>query len=155
MVVSELLEHLEHLDVRLSLTSEGGLDYDGPASVVNEELLGQLREHKPEFLQLLNTPTLTDALEGVELAQVSLLAEDVLTMPLKDFAESRLLLEVYSQALQERVLFAGDRAHVDAGRCRELTLYRGSELLELCGVDAPNLRVIHDAKKVFGGQVVT
>ena len=75
MVVSELLEHLKHLDVRLSLASEGDLlNCDGPASVVNEELLGQLREHKPELLQLLNTPTLTDTLEGVERAQVSLLA---------------------------------------------------------------------------------
>ena len=102
----------------------------------------------------LTTPTLADALQGVEL--VSLLAEvdapeaeDVLTMPLKDFAESKLLLEVYSPALQERVLFAGDRAHVDAERCRDRALYRGAELLELCGVDAPDLRVIHKAKKVI------
>ena len=148
-ILAELRSHVEEVGVA------GDRIRWRPANRVPVELVEEIQRHKPELLQLLTTPTLADALQGVELAQVSLLAEDVLMMPLKEFAESRLLLEVYSQALQERVLFAGDRAHVDAGRCRELTLYRGSELLELCGVDAPNLRVIHDAKKVFGGQVVT
>ncbi len=126
-----------------------------PANGVSADLVQEIQRHKPELLRLLAAPQLADALQGVEFAQGSLLAEDVATMLLRDFARSRLVLEVFSRALDERVLFAGDRAHVDAGRCRELTLYRGSELLELCGVDAPNLRVIHDAKKVFGGQVVT
>ena len=96
----------------------------------------------------LTTPTLADALQGVELAQVSLAEVDALAMPLKEFAESRRVLEVYSRALDDRVLCAGDRALVDAERCRDLTLYRGADLLELCGVDAPGLRVIHRAKKV-------
>ena len=69
-------------------------------------------------------------------------------MPLKEFAESRLLIEVYSQALGERVLFAGDLAQADRERCRDLALYRGSELLDLCGMNAPDLREIHKAKKI-------
>ena len=73
---------------------------------------------------------------------------EVLTIPLKEFADSELFLEVYSRALNERVLFAGDRAKVDTDRTRDLTLFRGSELIELCGVNAPDLREIHRAKKI-------
>ena len=118
------------------------------------ELIEEIRCHKPEILRLLAAPKLSDALQGVELAQESLLEDNVLTMPLQDFAESRLLLQVYSDALEERVLFAGDLAHVDTERCREFTLYRGSELLELLGLDGVNLRWVHETKKLYGGQVV-
>ena len=95
-------------------------------------------------------PHLHDALKGVHLAEdADAEADDALAMPLKEFAESRLLIEVYSRALGERVLFAGDLAQADRERCRDLTLFRGSELIELFGVNAPDLREIHKAKKVI------
>ena len=73
-------------------------------------------------------------------------------MPLSEFAEAGLVVEVYSSVLAERVLFASDNARLDPGERR--VVYRASELRELLGLSSAELRRVHDTKRVFGGTVL-
>ena len=98
-------------------------------------------------------PGLAEALPGgVTEAQRSLLAAEVVAMRLSEFATARLRVEVTSDVLGERVVFASDNARLDPGEL--LVIYRAAELRELVGFSPDDLRKVHAIKKMFGGTIV-
>lgn len=69
------------------------------------------------------------------------------------FASSGEVRSVCSQVLGEEVLFAADNAALPADTGGRV-VYRARELALLAGVTPEHLRRIHEAKRVFGGEVV-
>ncbi len=81
-----------------------------------------------------------------------LLAGDPCAMQLADFACAGLVVEVWSEVLDEAVVFASDDACIDPGEPRPV--YRARELLVLLGLkNARELRRIHEVKKTFRGTI--
>lgn len=76
-------------------------------------------------------------------------------LTLAQFAESGRTLHIYSDVLAEEVLFAADNAHIPEIETR--VVYRARELAVVWGKDGTisnaALRVLHEAKKQFGGDV--
>jgi hypothetical protein len=96
---------------------------------------------------------LESALGGTAAAdRQSLLAADVIAMRLDEFATARLRVEVTSDVLGERVVFASDNTKLDPGE--PLVIYRAAELRELVGFSPDDLRKVHAIKKMFGGTIV-
>jgi hypothetical protein len=124
-----------------------------PAEAVPPALMAELRAHRPALLrQLAGTPVVADGLGGVKEARASLLAAEVCTMRLEDFASVGLVVEVWSERLGEEVIFASDNARVDPGELR--TVYRAHELRVLFGLRDPReLRRIHEVKSTFRGTI--
>ena len=127
-----------------------------PVEAVPSDLQEELRAHKAEVIELLKArsgPGLAEALPGgVTEAHRSLLAADVVAMPLSEFARARLVVTVRSAVLDEVVVFASDNAAVDPGEQR--VVYRAAELRELLGLSANELRAVHRTKKLFGGSIL-
>ena len=75
-------------------------------------------------------------------------------MRLSEFANSGLVREAHSKTLGETVLWAADNAVVAEPGDR--VVYRASELMDLVGVTAEQLRCVHALKKSwFDGEVVS
>lgn len=124
-----------------------------PKSRVPPGLVERLRANKTELLPLLKRrPVVAESLPGgVVDAQATFSAAAVCSMPLSEFAQARLVVEVYSDVLAETVVFASDNARVDPGERR--VVYRAAELHQLLEVSAEDLRHIHLTKAIFGGSV--
>jgi len=140
----------------VDLAAAGGrLLLDAPEGVLTDELLAEIRSHKQEILAALQTQqSLAVALPGgVTEAKRSLLAAEVVAMPLSEFARARLVVTVRSAVLDEVVVFASDNARVDPGEQR--VVYRAAELRELLGLSAKDLRAVHRVKKTFRGTVLS
>ena len=90
---------------------------------------------------------------GVREARPSVSAEDVCAMPLSEFAQAKLVVEVRSDVLGEVVVFASNNALVDPGERR--VVYRASELKTLAeSAPSPHeLRGLHRAKQIFRGSL--
>jgi hypothetical protein len=98
-------------------------------------------------------PEVAEALPGgVTEARRSLLAADVVAMPLSEFARARLVVTVQSAVLDEVIVFASDNAIVDPGEQR--VVYRAAELRELLGLSAKELRAVHRVKGTFRGTIL-
>ena len=78
-------------------------------------------------------------------------ADEVVGMPLRDFARSGLVLVVDSEVVGEQVLFVSD-AYVPAPG--DPIAYRARELAALIGVDARAVRLAHASKRTFPGAKV-
>ena len=78
-------------------------------------------------------------------------ADEVVDMPLRDFARSGIVLVVDSEVVGEQVLFASD-AYVPAPG--DPIAYRARELAALIGVDARAVRLAHASKRTFPGAKV-
>jgi hypothetical protein len=154
MNATDLLSTLEAR--RIELAVEGDRLRFRPVEAVPPDLREELRSHKAEVIELLKArggPGLAAALPGgVTEARRSLLAADVVAMPLSEFARARLVVTVHSAVLDEVVVFASDNAAVDPGEQR--VVYRAAELRELLGLSAKELRAVHRTKKLFGGSIL-
>lgn len=73
-------------------------------------------------------------------------------MRLDEFARSGRVVSLWSDVLEETVVFAGDEADL-TGVPPQTVVYRAQELAALVSVTPRHLRSIHSAKRVFGGQV--
>jgi TubC N-terminal docking domain len=124
-----------------------------PVNRVPPELREELRQHKAQLLAILKAgPTVGESLPaGLRSSEWPLLDEENLRMSLAEFAEARLVVRVWSECLNERLVFASDNAVLDPGE-RE-PVYRALELRELVGMNAVDLRCVHQVKKVFGGTI--
>jgi len=142
---AELLKEVERCGARLGVA--GGRIFVEPAPAVGPDLLDELRAHKGELIALLEH--VGDSLGGVRGRSVKV--DEICSMPLSQFAEARLVIEVRSRVLDETVIFASDNAAIDPGERR--TVYRASELRELIGIGVDGLRQIHRAKRLFGGTI--
>jgi hypothetical protein len=151
---SDLLSELQARQVELMVV--GDRLRIRPVEALPPDLREELRRHKAEVVELLKArsgPGLAAALPGgVTEARRSLLAADVIAMRLDEFATARLRVEVTSDVLGERVVFASDNALLDPGEQR--VVYRAAELLELIGFSPDDLRKVHSIKKLFGGTIV-
>lgn len=123
-----------------------------PPSAVPLALLAKLKARKPELLALLEaeTATVAESLGGASAEEVT--AGAVLAMPLTEFAGAGLVVEVESEVLGERVIFASDDARLDPGERR--VVYRAHELRALLPLQRPeDLRRVHAVKRTFRGTV--
>jgi hypothetical protein len=76
----------------------------------------------------------------------------VCVMRLDDFAGAGLLVTLWSEVLQDRLIFASDNAQVDPGELRPV--YRAHELRMLPTLTDPSeLRRLHSVKKMFRGAI--
>lgn len=83
-------------------------------------------------------------------------------MGLSEFARAGLLLAVRLPLLGETVWLASDNAKIEAdarGHLKGCVVYRAHEWAHLVecvarGMDLRDLRLIHEAKKVFGGELL-
>lgn len=153
MTPSDLLSEIQARQVELMVV--GDRLRIRPAGALPPDLREELRAHKAEVVELLKArggPGLAEAIPGgVTEARRSLLAADILTLRLSEFATARLRVEVTSDVLGERVVFASDNAKLDPGERR--VIYRAAELRELVGFSADDLRKVHSIKKMFGGTI--
>lgn len=143
-----LIEELRQKGVQLQPRGER-LRY-WPVERVPPELLNELKAHKGEILRILEVGSVATGLGGVQAPTVT--AGEVCAMPLSEFAEAGLVVEVRSEVLGEVVIFASDNAVVDPGERR--VVYWAAELRTLLGVGGDDLRRLHAAKRAFGGTVV-
>jgi hypothetical protein len=65
-------------------------------------------------------------------------------MPLSEFAQAGLVVQVHSRALGQSVLFASDNATIENDE--GLSVYRASELIDLVGSRDPDLTAIDRRK---------
>lgn len=153
MTPSDLLSEIQARHVELMVV--GDRLRIRPANALPPDLREELRAHKAEVVELLRArggPGLAETLPGgVTEARQSLLAADVLALRLDEFATARLRVEVTSDVLGERVVFASDNAKLDPGE--RLVVYRAAELRELVGFSRDDLRKVHEVKKLFGGTI--
>ncbi len=148
MNAAELRTRLDELDIQVE--AAGDRLRFRPAGRVDDQLRAELQDHKAELLRLLKGQSLGESLPGgVVPAQRSLLAEDVCQMRLSEFASAGLVVTVYSEVLNETIVFASDNAVVDPGGRRPV--YRAAELLEVLDLAPRDLRCLHRVKKIFGG----
>lgn len=154
MNATDLLSTLEAR--RIELVVDGDRIRFRPVEALPPELREELRLHKAEVVELLKArggPDLAASLPGgVTEAKRSLLAADVVAMPLSEFARARLVVAVRSAVLDEVVVFASDNARVDPGEQR--VVYRAAELRELLGLSAKELRAVHRVKRTFRGTIL-
>jgi hypothetical protein len=148
MRAETLLHELESRGVELRPAGDR-LQYR-PPEAVTPELLRELKEHKGEVLEIL-WGRVGDSLGGVE--GKSLTVQEVCAMPLSQFANAGLVLEVRSAVLKETVIFASDNAVVDPGERR--VVYRAAELEGLIGLGPRGLRRIHRVKRTFKGTILS
>lgn len=153
MTASELLQEVWNLGIHI--LPEGGQLRVGPKRALSEELIAQLREHKAELLELLDPNVglrVDQALGGRLTAEpVSFTGSEILAMRLNDFAAAKLVIRVRCELLGESVIFAADNLCIDPGeRC---VVYRAKELQRLLGLSDQEIRVLHHAKKTFGGTI--
>ena len=152
---SDLLSELQSRQIELMVA--GDRLRIRPAAGLPADLRAELRAHQAEVVELLKAqggPGLAAALPGgVTEARRSLLAADVVAMPLSQFARARLVVTVHSAVLDEVVVFASDNARLDPGEQR--VVYRAAELRELLGLSAKDLRAVHRVKKTFRGTVLS
>lgn len=73
------------------------------------------------------------------------------TLTLAQFAGSGRTEQVYSDVLGEEVLFAADNAHVPDTETR--IVYQSRELALLLDATPEGLRLTHEVKKWFGGEI--
>lgn len=78
-------------------------------------------------------------------------AVPTVTLTLAQFAESRRIIAIYSEVLDEEVIFAADNARLLEPGTR--TVYRARELALLSDWSPEGLRLAHEVKKKFGGQI--
>jgi len=78
-------------------------------------------------------------------------ADEVVGMPLRDFARSNLVLVVDSEVVGEQVLFVCDNYRPAPG---DPIAYRARELAALIGVDPRAVKLAHEAKRTFPGAKV-
>lgn len=153
MTPSDLLSEIQARQVELMVV--GDRLRIRPAGALPPDLREELRTHKAEVVELLRArggPGLAEALPGgVTEAKRSLLAADILALRLDEFATARLRVEVSSDVLGERVVFASDNAKLDPGE--RLVVYRAAELRELVGFSRDDLRKVHEVKRMFGGTI--
>ena len=148
----DLLTRVE--DLGIVLCAEGDRIRFRPKDAVPAGLLEELLGHKAELLELLRVraSSVAGAVPGkVEAKKWPLTAAQILEMPLSEFADARRVVEVFSQVLDETVIFASDNAAVDPGERR--VVYRAAELKKLIGVCPEDLTTVHEIKRVFGGTI--
>lgn len=154
MGIEELLADVRSRGVLLRAKG-GSVQVSGP---LPPKIRQALKERENQLLTLLNrkpeetlpvAETLSGALEGPEWP---LTAEEVLRMPLSEFAEAGLVVRVRAEVLDgEEVIFASNNALLDPGE-RSVT-YRASELRQILGLAPAELRSVHEAKRLFRGTV--
>jgi hypothetical protein len=151
MTAEELLGEVRARGVVLRV--EGDRLRFRPVDRVPPELREELRQHKAQLLEILNPGAIVaDALPaGLRPIEWPLLDGEVLRMSLTDFAGARRAVRIWSECLKEKLVFASDNAVVDPGE-REV-VYRASELRELLGMGANDLRRVHQVKSLFGGSI--
>lgn len=90
--------------------------------------------------------------------------QDVLNMSMSQFAQAGLLISVRPSLFPgELIWLASDNASFEAdkmGHYQGRVVYRAREWRQLWGdtrrgMDEPALRLIHEAKKIFGGDLLT
>ena len=172
LAATELLSSLVASGVHLGVTGDE-LEIEGPKEILTRRVLDELRNHKQELLQLLaegeggvsipsetpatvqhppSDPQLADSLVGeITESRPCLTVSDVCAMPLSEFAQAALVVEVRSSVLDEVVIFASDNALVDPGEQR--TVYRAAELRALLGIRQEDLRQLHQVKSTFRGTI--
>lgn len=151
MSATDVLKEVEDCGAHMGL--EGDRIYVEPVSAVPRPLLIELRRRKSELLGLLGD-RVGDSLGGA-VAASSVTDSEVCAMPLSEFAEARLVVEVSSRVLGETVVFASDNAVLDPGERR--TVYRAAELralTDLASLDPEELRQIHRVKRTFKGSIL-
>lgn len=154
ITAEELLERLADLDIQVEAAGEV-LELVGPPAALPLDLADEIRRQKPAILATLrNRRSVAQALPGGTAAadRQSLLAADVVAMRLDEFAVARLRVEVTSDVLGERIVFASDNSRLDPHE--PLVIYRAAELKELLGLSPEELRAVHRIKKLFGGTIV-
>lgn len=96
-------------------------------------------------------PTLTEIAKAIcERAD----AKPIARMTLTEFAHSRRVVRIRSSVLGCEVLFAADNADPAAVAVTGCPVYRASELRHLFDVTPTDLRLIHETKARFDGEVV-
>ena len=143
MITSELVSRARTAGLELIDRGEK-LKVRGPHPLP-VHLLNDIRERKGDILEYLRSqsdplPSVKETFGVAELGRLSL----------DSFADSGRVIRVRSEVLDEKVLFAGDRATVDP--VEPLPIYRGSELCLLVSLSLSptDLRRLHEAKKTLG-----
>ena len=138
----------------VTLIAQGECLLYKPREAIAGEQLEKLRACKKELLQILNSPRLSFALNGVQEEEVAAgVAVDIRNMSLREFARAALVVVVWSEVLGERVVLASDNAIIDPGERRGV-VYRAEELQELLACPAEELRTIHTVKRIFRGRIL-
>lgn len=75
-------------------------------------------------------------------------------MTIRQFATSAKVVRIRSAVLGCDVIFAADNADPDEAGASGLPIYRARELRELIGVVPAYLRLIHETKSVFEGEII-
>lgn len=154
IAAEELLEQLADLNIHVEAAGEV-LELVGPPAALPPDLADEIRRQKPAILATLrNRRSVAQAFPGGTAAadRHSLLAADVVAMRLDEFATARLRVEVTSDVLGERVVFASDNTKLDPGK--QPVVYRAAELRELQGLSPDELRAVHRVKKLFAGTIL-
>ena len=154
ITAEDLLERLADLEIQVEAAGDV-LELVGPRAALPAHLADEVRRRKPELLATLRQrQSVASALPGGTAAadRQSLLAADIIAMRLDEFTTARLRVEVTSDVLGERVVFASDNARLDPGE--RLVVYRAAELLELQGLSPDELRAVHRVKKLFAGTIL-
>jgi hypothetical protein len=151
MNAQQLLAKIESRGVVLRLAGDR-LQFQ-PRDAVDGELLEDLRAHKRELLDLLRSrASVAGSMPGeVEPRRWPVSESELLAMRLSEFSKAGLVVEVFSEALDETVILASDNATVDPGERQ--VVYRAAELRELIGLDPETLRTVHEVKRVFGATI--
>lgn len=124
-----------------------------PRESVPPELFEEIRAQKPAIVGLLRSRVSVAAPLSAEgkADYWPLTTEDVLAMPLRQFAGARLVVVAHSQVLGETVVLASDNATVDPGERR--VTYRAAELWSLLNLEPASVRTVHEVKRVFAGTI--
>lgn len=135
---AELIAEAERRGVRLEPRGDR-LHLEAP-SAPPPEFLDALKRHKPDVLSILAMRS-------------TLGVEDVPGLRLEELNRLGLVVEVRSEVLGERILFAADAATVDPTERRPV--YRVSELRRIleAQLSPESLRELHRVKATFGGRV--
>lgn len=156
MTLPELRQSLTSRNIRC--WAEGDrLRYDAPRGALTPELLQELREHKAQFLAILHAAPEN---ETIQFSSFPISLDNWETGKLYSglFGESFNGQSVCCQPLDgEEVTFAADDAPLplDAdGKVAGRVVYREKELRRFIEnpPSAETLRMIHAAKKIFGGE---
>jgi hypothetical protein len=141
----ELLEKVKALDV--TLTRSGDKLLLEPGSKVPPDLVSQIREHKTEILAHLSKPKLV---EGTPQWHAETIAAAV---------KKEGVCVFWSELFGEMVAFIKDDSFKSRVPCG-IVAYTDKELRELFGEGKPGLsarelRLIHEAKKIGGGRIIS
>jgi len=132
MTPAELLAKLERLNVKVSLAGDK-LRLEAPAGALTPELKEIIRQQKYALIAFLKTKAKPQ---------------------LQEIPSNWSLIKIYSRVLGEHVYFARDKKA--AAKVKDAVIYTLPELrqLVLTNTDAEQLRRVHKAKKLFGGELV-